>query len=501
VKSKLCVCIATLAILASLGTSQLSAQHRYKLIDMGTLGGPQSYLNDGNGGNNAVGVLTNRGTVAGWADTLTPDPFPAFCFDDDCYVSHAFQWRNGTRIDLGALAEGLSSQANWISANGLTVGGAENGEIDPLIANLPETRAVLWRNRHIIDLGTLPEGGYESWATSVNTRGQVTGWGTNLIPDDNSMAAPGFLPTQTRAFLWQKGAMLDLGTLGTGTDAMAQFINEAGQIVGWSYTGESQPTTCIVPLPTHSFIWDEEKGMRDLGTLGGNCVIATGINNHGVVIGDNVNDLPIQRAFFWKNGSIQDLGGTIGGTQAGAEAINDSGEVAGFATLAGEVFYHATLWRRAGEITDLGVLKGDLCSFASSINSHSQIVGASQAGTPDNGCFSFDTSPPRAFLWDNGSIVDLNSLIPSGASLDLYWAIGINDKGEIAGLGAGANGDTHAFLLVPCDDDRAPECRETVTDRPSTLPSTALRQPISNHNSMQRLLHHRIGLPVPPLGR
>ena len=66
------------------------------------------------------------------------------------------------------------------------------------------------------DLGTLPEGGYESWANAVNSKGQVIGWATNTS-DANSMAAPWFSPTQTRAFLWQKGAMQDLGTLGTGT--------------------------------------------------------------------------------------------------------------------------------------------------------------------------------------------------------------------------------------------------------------------------------------------
>src|SRR5947207_4850221 len=101
--------IALLAILAV--CSPASAQHsRYKLIDMGMFGGPQSYLNDGNDGTNATTVLNNRGTLASWADTSTADPFPSFCFDDDCFVSHAFQWRGGTRRDLGALSEGLSSQ-------------------------------------------------------------------------------------------------------------------------------------------------------------------------------------------------------------------------------------------------------------------------------------------------------------------------------------------------------------------------------------------------------
>jgi len=75
-----------------------------------------------------------------------------FCFNEDCYVSHAFKWNDGVLTDLGAILDGISSQANWISPNGF-----------------PEFRAVLWRNRSITDLGTLPQG-YESSAYGVNSK-------------------------------------------------------------------------------------------------------------------------------------------------------------------------------------------------------------------------------------------------------------------------------------------------------------------------------------------
>ena len=64
--------------------------HHYKLIDLGTFGGPASYFSNG-----FDGILNNRGTAAGWADTSTPDPYPSFCFNPDCFVSHAFQSQNG----------------------------------------------------------------------------------------------------------------------------------------------------------------------------------------------------------------------------------------------------------------------------------------------------------------------------------------------------------------------------------------------------------------------
>src|SRR5207245_9863285 len=120
-----------------------------------------------------------------------------------------------------------------------------------------------------------------------------------------------------------------------------------------------------------------KNGMRDLGNLGGTCALATGVNDQGIVIGDNVDDNIIERGFLWDNGSIQDLGGTIGGNQTTAEAINPAAQVAGVGRLAGALFFHTTLWTHVGEIADLGTVDQDPCSFPSSINSKTQIVGAS----------------------------------------------------------------------------------------------------------------------------
>jgi probable HAF family extracellular repeat protein len=499
------VCALVTLFVALVIPAQLAAQeqsatpenrkhhHRYKLVDLGTFGGPQSYLNDGNGGNNSTTVLNNRGAIAGWADTPTPDPFPAFCFDEDCFVSHAFQRHAGVLTDLGALADGMSSQANWISASGLVAGVSENGEIDPLIPGWPELRAVLWREDGITDLGTLPSGGYESFATAVNSRGQVVGEALNTVPDDFSMVAPGFFTTQTRAFLWQNGTMQDLGTLGTGTDAMAQFINERGQVVGWSYTSSAPNTSCpfFGPLALGSFIWDEKNGMRDLGNLGGTCAIATGVNNRGIVIGDNVDDNTIERGFLWRNGIIQDLGASLGGDFTGSEGINDRGAVAGWAYLAGNASYHAALWQQVGKITDLGVVAGDDCSFASSINAKTQIVGASLPSC------AFDNNT-RAFLWQNGSILDLNTLIPPGASLHLQWALDINDLGEIAGIGLDVDNNSHAFLLIPCRGDDPSDCQEEIVtaggSQPGVVPLTRHPQAGNPPNSVRRMLRPRLGL-------
>jgi probable HAF family extracellular repeat protein len=443
---------------ASFMPLQLFAQppamhHHYKLVDIGTFGGPQSYLIDTGILVNGA-ALNNNGALTGYADTSIADPVPAACLFQDCFVSYAFRWQDGVMTKLGSLRRGWSGAPVWTSTNGLTVGFSENGEIDPL-TGLPEVRAVLWENGGVTDLGTLPEGGYESAATAVNSRGQVVGYAQNLIPDSNSWTQYiNYLPpsTQVRAFLWEGGVMQDLGTLG-GTDALAALINESGQVVGWSYTSTTQPGACS-PLASGSFIWDREKGMRNVGSFGGTCTFAYGLNNNGQVVG--YSNLPgdlYSRAFRSQDGVIQDLGGSLGGISTFAFAANEAGQAVGGAFVSNEpqAYFHATIWKRVGQITDIGTVDDDACSNATDINARGQVVGGSlsEFNCLNNGDFS------RAFLWENGGIVDLNALIPPGSPLYLVYPDTINDRGEIAGNGVDASGNDHAFLLIPCDEKHA----------------------------------------------
>jgi probable HAF family extracellular repeat protein len=97
-------------------------------------------------------------------------------------------------------------------------------------------------------------------------------------------------------------------------------------------------------------------------------------------------------------------------------------------------------------MTDLGSLPGYGCSFAAFINSSGQIVG---------GSYACDGSTNTATLWQDGTSVDLNSLIPPNSTLHLDVALDINDRGEIAVNGSDANGNTHAVLLIPCDENHS----------------------------------------------
>ena len=95
-------------------------------------------------------------------------------------------------------------------------------------------------------------------------------------------------------------------------------------------------------------------------------------------------------------------------------------------------------------MTDLGTLGGSPLSGATFINSKSQIVGLA---------FPCDFSAVTAFLWEDSSIVDLNTLVPSDNPFYLFSASFIDDRGQIAAFGSLPNGDMHAVLLLPCDEE------------------------------------------------
>ena len=465
--------VAIPGLIAQNGKHRGHAPHHYQLVGTGTFGGPQSYLVD-TGISRPGQDINNGGVFTGFADSSTPDPFPGSCFNPDCFVSYAFQWQNGGMTNLGALVSGWSSLPAGISPNGWIAGFSQNGEIDPL-TGLPELRAVLWQHGVIADLGTLP-GGFESAANAVNSRGHVVGYATNTILDSNSLTFfINYLPpsNQVRAFLWdEKNGMHDLGTLG-GTDALAALINETGQVVGWSYTSTTQSGACS-PFALGSFIWEKEKGMTNVGSLGGTCTLAEDLNNRGQVVGYSfTTGDTFQRAFLSEHGSIQDLGGSLGSNFTGASAINDAGQVVGFAYLAGDTLFHAALWKRVGHITDLGTIDSDGCTYGSDINAKGQVVGGSLS---HSACLSGGDST-GAFLWEGGVIFDLNTLIPPGSALYLLNADTINDRGEIAGTGVDASGHEHAYLLIPCDEnhpsiegcDYSPVDPAAASSRPSPL--------------------------------
>lgn len=429
---------ALLAISVQLAAQELPKHHHYKLIDVGTFGGPNAYLSYPLPGEVQ---LNQRGLVVGVADTPSSDPYNPNCMID-CYLVHAFQWRNGVLTDLGALPGTNDSYAFSSNNRGQAVGVSENGAVDPL-TGFPEVVAVLWTDGGVVDLGTL--GGNASWTGTVNDRGQVVGAALNSVPDSfgGSLAVQPIFPvaTQVHAFLWERGVMKDLGTLG-GPDSEAQYVNEWGQIAGQSFT-DSMPNSPITApacptsgIPTqHPFLWQD--GLIDLGSLGGTCGYANWLNNRGQVVGTmTLAGDAENHAFLWDRGKLTDLG-TLGGNNSEAWFANDAGHVVGRADFSpSSTHHHAFLWKH-GVMRDLGTVAGQPNSTAFAINFNDQVVGDAHG---------------NAWLWEKGSIVDLNTLVPPGSE-HVREGSAINDRGEIVAAGLRADGSVGVVVLIPCDEN------------------------------------------------
>jgi probable HAF family extracellular repeat protein len=304
-----------------------STPPEWRIVDLGTLGviGPAFPSSDGTTPttfSSAFGI-NNAGTVTGGSGSYTPG------LKLETYTQHPFAYRNGDMRDLGAVNGTNHAIGRDINNRGQVVG--EAGDVD-----VNDLRAFLYSNGTMTDLGTL--GGPRSYAQGINDRGQIVGWSNN----DQGRSSG-------RAFLYENGRMTDIGTLRgandtPSTDAYAYDINNRGAIVGTSSVG-SGPNR-------HGFVY-QDGAMRDLGTLG----IGSGanaINERGQIVGFNQFASADYRAYLYQNGTMIDIG-TLGGTSSNAYGINELGQVVGWSQAAGNGSSSAFLWQN-GTMTDLSLL-------------------------------------------------------------------------------------------------------------------------------------------------
>ena len=145
--------------------------------------------------------------------------------------------------------------------------------------------------------------------------------------------------------------------------------------------------------------------------------------------------------------------GSLGGSFAAGNGINNIGAAVGESTLANQQTVRAALWLY-GQKIDLGALGGPLSNSAvlwPVKNDHGEIVGVSETSTTDpnsEGGFSCSAFIPindnhtcMAFLWSNGAMTPLPTLGGNNG-----FATGINNHGQAVGWTETANPDSTCVL-------------------------------------------------------
>lgn len=319
----------------------------------------------------------------------------------------------------------------------------------------------------------MPPGAASISPQGVNSRGDVVGYYT---------LANGEL----HAFSWSGDAQVTtLAPLPGHSQTTARGISDSGVIVG-----NSGPSF----QPDRAVVWSGGRPPQSLGTFGGPWSAANGVSSTGLVAGWSQVEMESNRfhGFVYDGATVRDVGllpegvvtdladvnasgvavgicqtiegyfhavladpaeglldlGTLGGVTSEATCINDAGHVVGRAqtgvrsqaTYEG-IVRHAFFWKQ-GKMLDLGTLPSLVESRALCVNASDQVVGTAnnEAGTVI-----------KPFLWQNGSMIDVNSLLPAGSGWTLRTANAINDDGAIVGDGL-FNGQPRGYVLRPVSD-------------------------------------------------
>jgi probable HAF family extracellular repeat protein len=138
-------------------------------------------------------------------------------------------------------------------------------------------------------------------------------------------------------FLWDRGKLNDLGTLG-GYTGVAFMLNDAGETVGYADLPPNPFGCSGLSCIHHGFLW-KDGVMTDLGTLSDPCSRALSINADGQIVGvTSPCGGEFTRGSLWENGGpLVDLNSLIvngaGLTVREGDFINDGGEIGGRAVL------------------------------------------------------------------------------------------------------------------------------------------------------------------------
>jgi probable HAF family extracellular repeat protein len=223
-------------------------------------------------------------------------------------------------------------------------------------------------------------------------------------------------------------------------------VNNLGQIVGEAETSIKDPS-CTPPLVFDSYgvIWKPNGKIVTLTPLSGDTFSnAFSIDQSGQAVGWSGTCAVTAHAILWQTGSMVNLGSLGGSYNNAALKINNRSQIVGYSDLSGDTATHAFLWQsgtmswQSGTMSDLGTLPGDTNSYAYGINDKGQVVGDSCAA-----------SSCRGFIWQNGSMTDLNLLVPPNKNLYVVYGNDINNSGQIVGVALNRKGLERAVVLIP----------------------------------------------------
>jgi probable HAF family extracellular repeat protein len=385
----LVISLTILGLLASpAGLAQEKSWPRYRVIELGTLGGTYSQ----------TFYVTSNGVTSGEASLADGN-------------WHAILYEGTFKRDLGTLGGLNSSAFGSPNAIGQVVGQAETSHSDPngedfcgfYASGAPLSgktcRGFLWKDGRMRPLPTL--GGYNGAASAINNQGEVAGNAETAITDSTcppyDPAKGQFQVLQDKPVVWKNDHIEELPTYGD-PDGYAIAINDHGQVAGGSGTcSTNDPVIGLYFSPVHALLWD-----------------------HGNVI------------------NLGSLGGNFGNQ---AHGINNRGQVVGASDLAGDAVFHGFVWSESTGMQGISPLPGDTYSIALAINDPGIVTGVSLDAT-----FTI----LRAFVVVEGVPTDLNTLIPADSPLQLQTACGINSRGEITGLAVEkSSGQYRGYLAIP----------------------------------------------------
>jgi probable HAF family extracellular repeat protein len=311
--------------------------------------------------------------------------------------------------ELGQSSWGLTIP-NDINNRGVIVGEWDSGD------TFGEPRhAVAWIDGQMLDL-TTDDAIATATARSVNDDGLIVG----------RFITNGAYPSG--AFSWQAGGYQVLPTFAVGHQA-ASGVSESGLILGRAMHEN---------FHVNATVWTRGLVDTDLGGLGQGLGMAYDANGWDFIVGSSSVSFEQIDAFMWRNGEMHSLGSLPGSPFTGARAINNYNEVVGYSGAA--LNDHAFYWSQTTGMIDLGNLGYSYGASANDINDAGVIVG-----------YTYGPSGRIGAVWHDFVLHDLNTLLVNGQGWELYDANGLNELGQIVGMGRRNGGTPVGYLLTPVD--------------------------------------------------